>query len=109
MQVSNGSYKMYRKQNDSNDTSGSCEGWAFNEKETQPCPSGADLEQQKIRAEMAKEMAELKRAKTEEVRLKKEEILLKVAVANLKEAEKRAELIELEVEEKKRQLAIEHN
>ena len=54
-------------------------------------------------------MAELKRAKTEEVRLKKEEILLKVAVANLKEAEKRAELIELEVEEKKRQLAIEHN
>ena len=55
---------------------------------------------------MAKEMAELKRAKTEEVRLKKEEILLKVAVANLKEAEKRAELIELEVEEKKRQLLI---
>ena len=54
-------------------------------------------------------MAELKRAKTEEVRLKKEEILLKVAVANLKEAEKRAELIELEVEEKKRQLMIEHN
>jgi len=95
--------------NDSNDTSGSCEGWAFNEKETQPCQSGADLEQQKIRAEMAKEMAELKRAKTEEVRLKKEEILLKVAVANLKEAEKRAELIELEVEEKKRQLLIEHN
>ena len=84
---------MYRKQNDSNDTSGSCEGWAFNEKETQLCQSGADLEQQKIRAEMAKEMAELKRAKTEEVRLKKEEILLKVAMANLKEAEKRAELI----------------
>ena len=54
-------------------------------------------------------MAELKRAKTEEVRLKKEEILLKVAVANLKEAEKRAELIELEVEEKKRRLLIEHN
>ena len=30
-------------------------------------------------------------------------------MANLKEAEKRAELIELEVEEKKRQLLIEHN
>lgn len=63
-----------------------------------------DLEQQKIRAEMAKEMAELKRAKAEEVRLKKEEVLLKVALANLKEAEKRAELIELEVEEKRRKM-----
>lgn len=63
-----------------------------------------DLEQQKIRAEMAKEMAELKRAKAEEVRLKKEEVLLKVALANLKEAEKRAELIQLEIEEKKRSM-----
>ena len=58
---------------------------------------------------MAKEMAELKRAKTEEVRLKKEEVLLKVAMANLKEAEKRAELIELEVEEKKRKLMDQQN
>jgi len=58
---------------------------------------------------MANEMAELNRAKTEEVRLKKEEILLKFAMVNLKEAEKRAELMELEVEEKKIQLMIEHN
>ena len=54
-------------------------------------------------------MTKLKQAKIEKVRLKKEEILLKFAMANLKEAEKRAELIELEVEEKKRQLLIEHN
>ena len=42
-------------------------------------------------------------------RLKKEEVLLKVAMANLKEAEKRAELIELEVEDKKRQLMMLHH
>ena len=58
---------------------------------------------------MAKEMAELKRAKTEEVRLKKKEILLKFAMVNLKKAEERAELMELEVEEKNIQLMIEHN
>jgi len=85
------------------------DGWNLNEKESQNFSVGADLEQQKIRAEMAKEMAELKRAKTEEVRLKKEEVLLKVAMANLKEVEKRAELIELEVEEKKRQLIMLHH
>jgi hypothetical protein len=63
-----------------------------------------DLDQQRYRAEMAKEMAELKRGKAEEIRQKKEEILVKVALANLKEAEKRAELIELELNDKKRQL-----
>ena len=64
----------------------------------------SDLLQQQIKAEVAKEMAELKRGKVEETRLKKEEILLKVALANLKEAEKKTELIELELELKKRQL-----
>ncbi len=63
-----------------------------------------DFEQQRLRAEMAKEMAELKRGKAEEARQKKEEILAKVAAANLREAEKRAELAELELEAKKKQL-----
>ncbi len=75
--------------------------WLRNDKSHEENKS---LEEQKIRAEMAKEMAELKRAKAEEVRLKKEEVLLKVALANLREAEKKAELVELEVEEKKRRL-----
>ena len=73
--------------------------WIVNETE-----SNLDLERQKYRAEMAREMAELKRAKAEEVRMKKEEVLLKVALANLKEAEKRAELLEFEVAEKRRKL-----
>ena len=51
-------------------------------------------------------MTKLKQAKIEKVRLKKEEILLKVAMANLKEAEKRNELI---IEKKKIQLMIKHN
>ena len=97
------------KQEDSNVSVSNDDGWNLSEKESQNFPVGTDLEQQKIRAEMAKEMAELKRAKTEEVRLKKEEVLLKVAMANLKEAEKRAELIELEVEDKKRQLMMLHH
>lgn len=88
-------------------TSESCnsEQWTLKsfDKKGQSC---YDLEQQKIRAEMAKEMAELKRAKAEEVRLKKEQVLLKVALANLKEAEKRAELCTLEVEEKKRKMHL---
>ena len=67
--------------------------------------SNLDLERQKYRAEMAREMAELKRAKTEEIRLKKEETLLKLALANLKESEKRTELLELEIAEKKRKLS----
>ena len=75
-------------------------GWIVNE----TGESSSDLERQKYRAEMAREMAELKRAKAEEVRMQKEEILLKVALANLKESEKRAQLLELEVAEKKRKL-----
>ena len=51
-------------------------------------------------------MTKLKQAKIEKVRLKKEKILLKVAMANLKEAEKRDELI---IEKKKIQLMIKHN
>ena len=74
-------------------------GWVSNENET-----NLDFEKQKYRAEMAREIAELKRAKVEEVRLRKEEVLLKVALANLKESEKRTELLDLEIAEKKRRL-----
>ena len=85
------------------ETEESSSGWTHDQNE--PTFESLDLEQQKIRTEVAKEMAELKRAKAEEVRLQKEEVLLKVALANLREAEKRAELIELEIEEKRRKLS----
>ena len=51
-----------------------------------------------------KEMTEIKRAKTEDIRMQKEEILLQVAKSKLIEAEKRTELITLELQQKKRQL-----
>ena len=63
-----------------------------------------DLEQQKLRVEIAKEMTEIKRAKTEDIRLQREEILLQVAKFRLIEAEKRTELITLELQQKKKQL-----
>ena len=49
-------------------------------------------------------MTEIKRAKTEDIRMQKEEILLQVAKSKLIEAEKRTELITLELQQKKRQL-----
>ena len=82
-----------------NESTSSGSGWIFDNSE-----SNLDLDRQKYRAEMAREMAELKRAKAEEVRLKKEETLLQLAMANLKESEKRTELLELESAEKKRKL-----
>ena len=63
-----------------------------------------NLEQQKIRVEIAKEMAEIKRAKVEDIRLQKEELLLEAAKIKLIEAQKRAEMIALELDEKKRKL-----
>ena len=42
-----------------------------------------NLDNQKLRVEIAKEMAEIKRAKAEDLRLQKEQILLEVAKAKL--------------------------
>ena len=81
-----------------NEPSSGSGNWIFDNSESE------NLDRQKYRAEMAREMAELKRAKAEEVRLKKEETLLQLAMSNLKESEKRTELLELEIAEKKRKL-----
>ena len=68
--------------------------------------SDRNFQQQKIRVEIAKESAEIKRARVEDVRLQKEEILLEAAKMKLIEAQKRVEMIALELDEKKRALNI---
>ena len=65
-----------------------------------------NLDNQKLRVEIAKEMAEIKRAKAEDLRLQKEQILLEVAKAKLIEAENRAELVALELKEKRKQMML---
>ena len=66
----------------------------------------SNLDNQKLRVEIAKEMAEIKRAKAEDLRLQKEQILLEVAKAKLIEAENRAELVALELKEKRKQMML---
>ena len=68
--------------------------------------SNSNLDNQKLRVEIAKEMAEIKRAKAEDLRLQKEQILLEVAKAKLIEAENRAELVALELKEKRKQMML---
>ena len=68
--------------------------------------SNTNLDNQKLRVEIAKEMAEIKRAKAEDLRLQKEQILLEVAKAKLIEAENRAELVALELKEKRKQMML---
>ena len=63
-----------------------------------------DYEQLRVRAEIAKEEAELKRAQAEEMRLKKEELLAEAAKVQIVEAKRKAEIAELELKAKRRQL-----
>ena len=64
------------------------------------------MDNQKLRVEIAKEMAEIKRAKAEDLRFQKEQILLEVAKAKLIEAENKAELVALELKEKRKQMML---